>query len=139
MNKVSEVFVLSAMNHKYESTGSVSTAIEFAINMKPKYVSRPIKPSLSSKHTTDDVLAYANSLKEYDSKLVKYNTEREENIKMDKTIDSAIELFIKNVSGLNSIPLQYRDKVYNKAYQDGHSSGYYSVYQHLDELVGIFT
>ena len=58
------------------------------------------------------------------------------NVKHD--INNIIEEYIREESGLNNIPIQYRDKIYNKAWQDGHSDGFYSVYQHLTELVNIF-
>ena len=53
-------------------------------------------------------------------------------------VNVLIEGFIKKESGLFDIPEQYQNKVYYRAYSDGHSAGYYEVYQKLCELVEIF-
>lgn len=45
---------------------------------------------------------------------------------------------VKHDSDLESVPEQYRDKLYNYSYNQGHSSGYSKVYNILCELVDIF-
>jgi hypothetical protein len=98
----------------------------------------PVKPHLSKNVTSEEAFKFANDLKEYEGKLVDYKKEKEEYKTQRNIITSIIVEFIKKESGLYDIPKQYQDKVYYKAYQDGHSDGYYSVYQHLEELVDIF-
>lgn len=39
---------------------------------------------------------------------------------------------------LKEIPSRYRDKVFDYAYREGHSSGYSEVYNYLLDLVEIF-
>jgi len=54
-------------------------------------------------------------------------------------ISNIIEEFIKDVSGFNkTVPDDKKSKVYSKAWEDGHSSGYYEVYLCLLSLVELF-
>ena len=74
---------------------------------------------------------WASEMQTYESEMA---TIRLHNMK----VDALILAFIKKESGLNDIPEQYQNKVFSKAWSDGHSSGYYEVYQQLCELVEIF-
>jgi len=49
-----------------------------------------------------------------------------------------MESYIKDIAGLNTIPKQYQEKVWSKAYSDGHSNGYVEVYNCLNNLLEIF-
>jgi len=57
---------------------------------------------------------------------------------VENDINDVIIEYIKSESGLGKVPEQYRDKLYRIAYERGHSSGFYEVYQELCELVDIF-
>lgn len=121
-----------------EEFNEISTAIQWAFDQVGDYPKRNPKPMLPTKHGAAEVLKYADQLKEwedskeiYDNK-IKIRKERESNI------ISIVESFIKDESGLDKIPKQYQDKVYYRAYSDGHSNGYYEVYLKLVELVEIF-
>lgn len=74
---------------------------------------------------------YENDKVEYDKELKAYRLEREE-------VYEQLATFIKGQAGLNTIPEQYREKVWNRAYAEGHSDGYYEVYLKLESLVDIF-
>ena len=100
---------------------------------------RPIRPILHTNTPNKE------ELEEYNSKLDVYTKESAE---YEKSVNAYKEEFvrlyglledmIKEDSGLNTIPEQYRDKVYSYAYQQGHSSGYGEVYNYLLDLVDIF-
>jgi hypothetical protein len=51
---------------------------------------------------------------------------------------SLLTIKLKEDSGLNTIPEQYRDKVYAYAYEQGHSSGMSEVSIYLERLLQIF-
>lgn len=78
-------------------------------------------------------------MEKYSLKEEKYKQAQNSCRQKEFEMNDIIEQFIKDLSGLNSIvPEKYRDKVYQKAYDDGHSAGYYEVYLHLQDLVVIF-
>jgi len=103
-----------------------------------EYPDRISKPTLGLKHSSDDVIKYAEELKQYEI-LKKENDKQKEIYNLEQQrLNSLIEEFIKDQSGLNNIPEKYRDKVYNYAYSKSHSNGYYEVYLTLGDLVDIF-
>ena len=118
--------------------GDVNSGIVFAKSKYPMYVDKPSKPTLGNKPTSSEALEFANKLKKYEDLIVIYKAEyisRQEKITL---IDGIIEEFIKDVAGIKNVPEKYRDNVYSKAYSDGHSDGFFSVYQKLCDLCDIF-
>ena len=83
-------------------------------------------------------MEYANNLSEYE-KLKKDEDDAYAKANVhNNAVDEIIEQWMKEKSGLNDIPEQYRAKVYSLAYQNGHSSGYSEIFGQLTELVDIF-
>ena len=78
------------------------------------------------------------NLKNMKKKYAEYEVRYFEYKKVKIAIENVAVEFIKEMSGLNEIPEQYRDKVYSKAYEYGHSSGLSEVYNTLVDLVEIF-
>lgn len=103
--------------------------------VKPERLS---KPRLVSNPTSQEAKEYAIALEKYENDLVEYNKLTSLYGRENKRLSELIVEFICEESGLNNIPEKSRGKVWSKAYQDGHSSGYYSVYQELCELVELF-
>lgn len=101
-------------------------------------IDRPRKPIIKDSPTSDEAKVYYESLVQYEKDLVEFNKEKEIKASIRDEYNSLIIDYIKEVSGLNNIPEQYRGKVYEKAYQNGHSSGYYEVYNSLCSLIEIF-
>ena len=103
------------------------------------YISKPKEPSLkSTKPSTEEINEY-NLLKlEYDALMTSYSKNYNFYYSEKSRLHSILVEKIKEDSGLNDIPEQYREKVYNYAYQRGHSSGMSEVKIYLDELVEIF-
>jgi len=113
-------------------------AIEWALQQRGEYPERPKKPILSTKHTSleakqysIDLQAWEKEKQEYDERVVVWKAN-------ENAITDVIVTYIKDLAGFNFVPIKYQDKVYAKAYQDGHSDGYYEVYQKLISLVEIF-
>lgn len=117
---------------------SVCHIIERAEDFKQSHPATPYKPRLKDNATSDEVREYAKLLEEYEKSYEEYKLEHLRVRDFNMEVENEIESFIKDISGLNDIPEKSRDKVWYKAYQDGHSSGIYSVYQELCELVELF-
>lgn len=123
---------------KLNECSSVYSALELAKDISPDYPSRPNKPFLKTPHTAEEVLGYAEKLKDYEKEKDLYEKDKdfynEENLKHN----FIVETYIKEKACLDAIPEQYQSKVYAKAYSNGHSEGWYGVYQQLTSLLEIF-
>ena len=118
--------------------GNIPNAIDWAQNQFGTYPQRPSKPSLASKHTADDVKIYLAKLSIWEEKMVEHDEQMivYKNAK-GKIIDTIVE-FIKDEAGFDFVPDKYKEKVYEYAYSEGHSYGYYEVFLKLNSLVYIF-
>ena len=109
---------------------------------KKQYGDYPVntlrKPILAAKHNKADIEKYLADFTEYESLMTNLSNKQKIYNKHVNEINDIINEFIKIESGLNEIPEQYQDKVYNKAYEDCHGNGMYSVYLELCSLVEIF-
>ena len=98
---------------------------------------KPQKPNNFNLKSSEEFLEYANKLKVYEIDIVSYN-EKFKIFKSEETrLDGLIIEFIREISGLNKIPNQYIEKVFNHA-NDNSNNGYYETYTNLCELVEIF-
>ena len=103
------------------------------------WVNKPKEPLLiNNKPTKEDIEDYTKKVEQYNIDLAEYKIENEIYESESRRLWDLLEEKIKEDSGLNTIPEQYRDKVYSYAYQRGHSSGYGEVYGYLCDLVNIF-
>jgi len=102
------------------------------------HVQKPKNPNHIGIKTSAEMLAMVKKMEAYETAFAEYEIVENSCKIHNQKVDALIHDFICDVSGLNRIPEQYRNKVYSKAWSDGHSDGYYSVYQHLVELVDIF-
>jgi len=137
MNK--EFYTCGELLYLYrENNECVYNIIEKAEGFKQYNPATPYKPRLKDNATSSEVKEYAKLLEEYEEAYEQYRLNSHIIDILNINIDNEIELFIKEVSGLNGIPEKSRDKVYHKAWSDGHSSGYYSIYQELKELIDLF-
>lgn len=121
-----------------QELSSVEHAISWARKQYGDSPKLPTKPVLKNNHTSEDVGEYQKNLQLYEKAYDDYKIEKERFYTNRSKIDAVIVEFIKEESGLNSIPEQYREKIYSKAYEDGHSDGYYEVYLKLNSLIEIF-
>lgn len=99
------------------------------------YPVRPNKPTLKYNPNSDEVFKYAELLKEWEIDIKQYELRKLEFNKNRISVNSLIEEFIKDIANLDIVPEQYREKLFQKAYRDGHHNGYYEVYQILDNLI----
>jgi predicted RNase H-like nuclease (RuvC/YqgF family) len=100
---------------------------------------RPVKPRLASNHSAVDAKQYTKDLEKYETANASYKVELSKIQEHNSDMDSELEIFMKEASGLNKhVPEEKRGKLWSKAWEDGHSSGYSDVYTHLCELVDLF-
>lgn len=136
---ITKELALKKINNKYSTTGSVSSTIEFANKeLMPEWINAPKKPLLSNPHTSEQALAYSSALKQYEEDNEIYKLNQKIRYEQCNIINEALVEFIKQEACLNTVPKEYRDKVYARAYEDGHDSGMYEVYIKLCNLVDIF-
>lgn len=120
-------------------TGDVYQDIDNARHLKvdcPNHPRPPQKPNSGA--APEEYRIHADLIEKYEAAMVEYNANRDVISKHNHEVDKLIEKYIKSVSGLNDIPEQYRKKVWEKAWSDGHSYGYYEIYQKVVDLVDIF-
>ena len=119
--------------------GDGHDAIRYVRENYVSYPDLPQKPHLNSKHTALEAKEYAKSLSLYETEMLIYTKLKKEIQKSNFEADEVLEIFLKETSGLNKyVPADKRDKVWYKAWEDGHSSGYGEVYTILISLVELF-
>lgn len=121
-----------------KSAKSVLAAIEMAESHQLPYPEAVKMPRLVDSKNIEQVKAHVVALESYQVEKQKFDEERKAYRTRQGEINSLIEDYIKDASGLNQIPEQYRDKVFSKAYGYGHLDGYCEVYLKLINLVEIF-
>lgn len=108
-------------------------------HLNPLYVSKPTVPRLKSNvPSQEEMETYLNARVAYEKELEEYGFNNDSYKQESSRLWNLLEEKIKEDSGLNDIPEQYRNKVYSYAYREGHSSGMGEVYNYLIELVEIF-
>jgi hypothetical protein len=113
-------------------------AIQWAQEQMPEFPDAPKRPRLALAHTSKEAELYAVELQQFEASQQNYKAARNAVQSLSNAIDAVICEFIKQDCGLESVPEQYREKLWNKAWEDGHSSGYYEVHNKLLGLVEIF-
>jgi len=99
------------------------------------YPTKPKKPYLHKDHSSCDVLKYFEKLKEYESVMVEYA--KGINI-YQKKIDELYQKFMQdmfNEFGVSDNPK--RGLLFSKAWEQGHSEGYESVYDSFSDMVDL--
>jgi len=133
-----EKIIEDAFLKEMRSKPNVYESIKWAETQIGVYPVRPTKPNLPNKHTSDEVKEYTKKLELWESQMMGYEDILKKCKERSNVINTLIEKFIKKESGFDLIPEEYQDKIWSKAYSDGHSSGLYGVYLELTELVDIF-
>jgi len=123
---------------KLNAIDNVYDAIKWAQEQREEYPQRPAKPSLPQKHTSIEAKKYVLDLEAYEKQKQQSDNEMKLWREEDNKINSVIVEYIKEMAGLENVPEPYKNTLYEKAYQDAHSDGYYSVYQKLESLIEIF-
>jgi hypothetical protein len=124
---------------QWEDYMTIYEVIQKIESLTPEYPIKPTKPVLNSKHSTAEVLEYAQQLSQYEKDLELFKINKNSYTEERYKINDLIESYIKYATGFESaVPVKNQSKVWAKAYEDGHSSGMHNVYLHLDSLVDLF-
>jgi len=131
---------MKKINYINKFGNSVLEASEYAKSLHPEYPVKPVKPTIRNPKSPSPVdhRDYATVLEKYEQEMIEWRIKRDEYDKISNEINSELVGYIKEVAGLNSIPEKFRDKIWNKAWDDGHAYGYSEVYYKLLDLVDIF-
>lgn len=121
--------------------GFVSTALDHLDTFEVEYVSKPLPPHLPSNPTANQAKVFSEEMEKFENHTwPEYVAAKIIRDKLSGNINFLKEELIKQESGLNALPIsdKQKSKVYSKAWDAGHSSGYYEVYIELIELVELF-
>lgn len=118
--------------------GGILDAITWAESQVQEYPQRPKEPRLPKKVGSAEARQFLTETEIYEKLLVEYNIEIAILKELAEDINDVIVKYIRKEAGLDSVPEQYREKLWVKAWIDGHSNGYYEVYLKLLDLVDIF-
>jgi hypothetical protein len=112
---------------------SLEDALQWRKTNLPSYPLCPRRPKMpNTDATSSEFKEYVASLQEYESEKEKYDLEVKEYNKTERELDTVVCKFIWKRSGLDTfVPELYRDKVWNRAYDCGHSGGYGDIMSHL--------
>ena len=121
-----------------QDCSNVGEAIELAMTFNLEYPTKPIKPILPKIHNSTDVNRYQSDLKAYEVLEEKYKEERTAYQVNSAEIDAIIKEYLLIETGVSKLPELQRDKVWRKAWEDGHSAGHYEVYLELSSLAELF-
>lgn len=117
---------------------SVSDTIEAA---RKNYLSLPerlSKPFLKNPHTSESVMEYAKKLEVYESQKLVYDADVSLVREHNHRVNCVIEEYIKEITCLNMISNRVKvEKIWNTAYERGHSDGFYEVYLNVEALMGL--
>jgi hypothetical protein len=106
---------------------------------RPNCPTRPTKPIEPKNGTPEAYKEYATEMLGYSELLGEYKTLLADYNKALSEGDVVFQTFIWKNTGLNTeVPEQYRSKVWDMAYQLGHSYGYSEIQNYLLDLVDIF-
>jgi hypothetical protein len=115
------------------NTGNTFEELETAMHDYSGYPTKPVAPRAPTEKTGDAMRDYADKLDEHERALAEYKVaEKAAATNAGKLFDI---WFLKLRMEYPHLPTRVFDVVYSKAYDDGHSSGYYSVREKVDTLV----
>ena len=101
-----------------------------------EYPSRPKKPYLAREHSSEDAELYAASLKTWEKEITEYRELVKAHNAETKRLEDQFKHDALDDVGLLNHPKA--DKIYAKAWEDGHASGLHEVYQELCDLAELF-
>lgn len=106
--------------------------------LKAEYPIRPSKPH-GKLETPTNYREFADKMEEYEQAKAEFDRNYAEVRKHNQTVDNLICDYIRTTSGLTTeVPVKSQQKVWDRAWSDGHSEGFWAVYQQLCELVELF-
>ncbi len=118
--------------------GDVQKAIDTIKAKELEWPKSPKKPYLKNQHNATDVFEYAKELSNYEKDKKIYDLGLKDVQEYNNKLECVLVEYIQEEAGLNNLPKDKRSKVWNLAWERGHASGFYEVYQNLVDLVDLF-
>ena len=133
-----EIMKLQMPEVPLTSFASVSEACEYIKGLHVQRPPKPPKPSLPT-GSSGEIRKYADEVEKWEKEIELYKISRKAAQEHDNLLNQMLEEYIKEEAGLNKyVPEKYRQKMWQCAWNHGHSCGYYEVYLELCNLVDIF-
>jgi hypothetical protein len=128
---------------EHQTFGDVYQTIEVYRKQFPKPPVRPAHPNLNPKSrssmSSNELRELADVMDSHELLMTDYHVKLKEYDVIETEFNDDIDFFIKKQSGLfEKVPEQYQGNVAYKAWERGHSGGYYEYYQVLLDLIEIF-
>lgn len=141
MNKTIELQRGWGIDPEHLNDLTLEEGLKYIDFFRPDYPTKPSTPK-----TPDPImLDYLEQVKNYAIAAEKYVEEQKLYAERKKTYtewnNDSFEIkkeFIWKEAGMNTVPEQYREKVWSFAWREGHSNGFSEVYCYLCDLVDIF-
>jgi len=125
----------ASLNDNFEEAYDI---IQYGVSLF-SYYQKPNPPKQKSyPDTADGMLNYVNALKTWEAGEQEREEEKAAVAEHNLKVQSLLKEFICSQANIRLVPEQYREKVWNHAWVEGHSSGWYDVYLILLQLVEIF-
>lgn len=102
------------------------------------FKTKPSKPSIKGAVDSISVRAYSVELESYESAIADWQARRDKFSSNLSEAENLLMFFIESESGVNDLTPEQASKVKEMAWDKGHSYGYYSYAQELDELMDLF-
>ncbi len=135
--KINTIYVTKQYLHD-TFNGDVYNAIEWIQSVQQRKPALPHKPILRKDCTSLEASKFAEDLRVWEESSKDIETLKKQVVEYNTKLDSMLVDYYREVAGCKAIPDQYKDKVYAKAWLDGHAYGHSEVYHKLCSLVEIF-
>jgi hypothetical protein len=96
---------------------------------------RPVKPKLPANMLDIQALQeYTKAVEIYNKEIELYKDKEKEYYKKRTEILEEFKNDLAIENHVNNLPKEIQDKIFSKAYADGHASGYHDIAWHYEEL-----
>jgi hypothetical protein len=116
----------------------ISRAIEFGKEFYGEYPDKPKKPVLNPDSNSNEVLKYAELLKNWEIDFENYSNSLKMYNETRSKVNQLLKEFIMDQVGIEVVPEKYREKLYSKAIEYSNSYDHYEIYTNLNNLIEIF-
>lgn len=142
MNDVITILTIEEI-FEHQTFGNVYETMEEYRKQFPKPPIKPSHPNLNpnsrNSMSSSELRELADKLDNHESLMANYHLQLKEFDSIISGVDGVLDDFVKKQSGLyEKVPPQYQGNVAYKAWERGHSGGYYEYYQVLINLIEIF-
>lgn len=123
--------------HGWDSSG-VQDAVSNFRDVRGEYPKNLPKPIWKDSFTSKDADAFGKLLAQWETNQAEVEAKRKAWNENEAWHNRILRRYIEIITGYGKVPEQYRSKIWDMAWEDGHSDGWVEVYYKLKKLVGIF-